>query len=344
MMTIRTTKVIISNAVFLSNESAYPTSVTYKVYKNGDIVETGSTSTISGLRVNKIHEITLSFNLNDSNVSDGNIFYVEIILYDDVVIQTPISVEISSDPDSDFFTTTDSISIPTPTDIGTLSNYVVYRDNEEVITRNITNGATDVSVDLSSIDASLNPLLIVFNGEDNNFVDYRLYKITHSILRAQKDLRSYIDRLNRKVRIDSLKFSDTDYLLWMQAGKDRFNSIPLATDFTMTDATGPIRDLWLACSQYHALKVKYLEEGLESFDYSGSAVTLNVDITQYIESTASYLEQRITEEGQRLKANIHRRGLISGAGNWGLKRNVVGAAGRSLSPLALGGRIQGVYR
>jgi len=332
-MTIRTAKAIITNKQFISNGSNYPTSAPYVVYKNGDIVSNGTTDSLSGRRVNKIHELTLSFDLDDNDLSEGRVFYVEITLFN---IKTQLTIQVEDEEQfDDYFTLDDSIVIPVPEELDAVTGYKIYRDNE-MLADESHSGGSDVTVDLSNIQPSLDPLLLMFNSA-TSFVDFRVFKITPSILKAQKDLRSYIDRLNRRVRIDNLKFNDTDYLLWMQAGKDRFNSIPLATDFDMTDATGPIRDLWLVCSQYHALKVKYLEEGLESFDYSGSAITLSVDITQYLDSISSSLESRIQEDGQRLKANIHRRGLISGPGNWSLGRNVVGASGRSLSPLTYGG-------
>jgi len=340
-MTIRTAKAIITNKQFIANGSNYPSSVPYVVYKNGDIVANGSVDSVSGSRNNKVHEVTLSFDLDDSDLSDGNIFHVEVELFDDVKTQLTIQVD-EDEQFSDYFTLDDSLVIPVPDELDRVIGYKIYRDNEILANESHTTRA-DVTVDLSNVSPSLDPLLLVFNGGDS-FTDFRLFKITPSILKAQKDLRSYIDRLNRQVRIDNLKFNDVDYLLWMQAGKDRFNAIPLATDFDMTDASGPIRDLWLVCSQYHALKVKYLEEGLESFDYSGSAVTLSVDITQYIDSICSSLESRIQDDGQRLKANIHRRGLISGSGNWSLRRNVVGATGRSLSPVTYGsGKNIGYY-
>lgn len=332
-MTIRTAKTIITNKVFADNGNDYPTSVPYIVYKNGDVVDSGSTVSLSGRRVNKIHEVTLSFDLDDSNLSDGRLFYVEVTLYN---VKTQVTIHVEDDEQfADYFTLDDSITIPVPDELDNVTGYKIYRDNELIFEESVQESDTSVTVNLSNIYASIDPLLLLFNS-DNSFVDFRVFKITPSVLKAQKDLRSYIDRLNRKMRIDNLKFNDVDYLLWMQAGKDRFNSIPLATDFDMTEATGPIRDMWLVCSQYHALKVKYLEEGLESFDYSGSSVTLSVDITQYLDSIASSLETRITDEGQRLKANIHRRGLISGPGNWGLRRHVVGASGRSISPLTYG--------
>lgn len=207
-------------------------------------------------------------------------------------------------------------------------------DKNNKISSGETNEADKTfSIDLSTVNMRLDPYLLVTEDQLGNYTDQRIFYICPSILGAIKDLRTYIDRLNLKLRLDSLYFSDSDYLFWLMSGRDRFNGLPLYTNFSMTGATGPIRDMWLLCSQISALRVKYLEEGLTSYQYSGAAVSLDIDITPYIEQYVSALESRLAEEGQRLKTQLHNKGQIEGSGEWTMANSNIGTFGMTLGPV-----------
>ena len=182
-------------------------------------------------------------------------------------------------------------------------------------------------------------MLLVEGSE--GFTQHNVWLVTPSILRALRDLRVYLDRLNRDVRLDGLKFGDADYMHWLEMGRDKFNAL-VFTDFTMTDATGPIRSLWLVCSQHEALRTRYLEEGLTSFSYNGAAVTLDVDTASVLDSHAGNLESHIQDQATRLKTNLGQKGLVAGPGSWAVDAADTIVTGKSISPVTgHGGRLLG---
>ena len=198
------------------------------------------------------------------------------------------------------------------------SNYKVYAGNTLIFRgQNL--------VIPQSVEPSLVPLYAMPTDKDTTD-DLRVYFVTPQVMNAVRDMRSILDRLNRQLRLDSLEHTDTDYLLWLQLGKDRLNTL-LNTNFTMIDATSSIRDLWLVASQIYCIRTRYLEEGLTSFNYSGAAVQLDIDVTQYLEAFASQLEDRLNNEAPMLKSRLHAQGTTSGDGHLTQSSRVAGALG-----------------
>lgn len=177
----------------------------------------------------------------------------------------------------------------------------------------------------------LEPCSLLIGGA-SGYTDHRIFHTNPSILSAARDLRTYVDRLNRRLRLDSLQFADSDYLLWLMLGRDRLNAITPVTAFTMTAATGPIRQYWLMAAQVEALRTRYLEEALTQYDYSGAGVNLTVDITQFLESQAQVLETRL-EQATQMKTIMAMRGLVSGSGRWSLRNKNTGVIGLTLGPV-----------
>ena len=205
-----------------------------------------------------------------------------------------------------------------------------------------------LDLSLYGVKTGLSPVLLLLESSAG-YTQHSIWQVTPEILRAMGDLRKYVDRLNRDMRLDGLRFGDSDYLHWLEMGRDKFNAAVL-TDFDMTEATGPIRSLWLSCSQHEALRTRYLEEGLTGFSYNGAAVTLDVDTASALDSQASNLESQIQDTAQRLKINLAQKGLVSGPGKWSMNSKSIGATGRSLSPVSpasyplLGGGRLGLHR
>ncbi len=238
----------------------------------------------------------------------------------------------------DVFTWNDAITVPIPSILfGDSANFTgkctLYQENEVLQSVDKTN-AVQVELNLEGLEPSLNQRSLILETSSGLFSEIRLWKINPSILSALGDLRAQIDRLNRELLSDTLVYQDTDYLLLLRFGRDRFNSLPIPTDIDMTEAEGPIRALWLNCSLVQALRTRNLEEGLANFDYSASSVSLSVDITTALEGYASELESKIQEEGNRLKIDLHKRGLAAGTGKWALGGQVIGVFGRALSPVS----------
>lgn len=237
---------------------------------------------------------------------------------------------------SDQFTISDFLTVVNP--IGE-ADYVLYQGNETIASGTISNRQT---IDLASVKPSMIPLYCVIQNSQG-YVDFRVWKINPSIMTVMKDLRSYVDRLNMELRLDALRFADTDYLLWLEAGMNRWNGLPFSTTFDMTHATGAIRDMWLLCSQIQALRTKYLEEGLSSFNYSGAAVQLDFDVTPHIESVIQALETRLQEEGSKIKTQLYNTNQLSGPGTWRGQNKALGTSGMSLGPVAGNRQIIGNY-
>ena len=249
----------------------------------------------------------------------------------------PVEVEPDVQPLEDVCSIRDSVTVHPPTELaenGTFfGTYQLFEGNRLLSERDFSaDGADALNIDLSDVSESLDPSTLLLE-HGNDYADLRVFRVNPSILSALRDLRDFTDRLNREIRMDSLEFSDGDYLNWMRHGRDRFNSIPIPTDIDMTEAEGPIRSMWLACSQLDALRTRYLEEGLTQYDYSGAGSTLTVDVTQFLESQAANLETRINDEGLRLKNDMHNRALVHGPGKWHAGRAVTGATGLSWSPV-----------
>ena len=257
--------------------------------------------------------------------------------------------KVGKDPETevptDWFTRSDELEVELPTGLrtgGTFDGkYELFEGNTSVGSGN--HNANLLTLDLEEVDVSLDPFTLLLES-GTSFETYRIWKLNPSILLAVADVRSQIDRLHRNLKIDSLEHEDTDYLLWLRVGKDRFNGIPLTTDLSMTAAEGPIRSMWLDCVMLTALRVRYLEEGLTNYEYSGAAVNLTVDVTQYLESLASLMESRIQEDGARLKTDLHKRELTTGPGNWSVGGETLGVIGQTASPVSSYGGWGGSYR
>lgn len=311
-------------------ESSYdiPDSVKWNLYKGDLWVDNGVTSFIGGSPNSRGIRILARY---DFDMPEEHGEYDLEFVFDDInfVANEKISIEEAVEELLDEYTIDGELEVELDLDdVGDNPTYTVYQGNTKVV--DDRPDASDCLVlDVSHIDPTLDPLQVIVEGTEGYF-HFRVFRINPSILLVLNDLRKYIDRLNMNLRIDSLKFTNGDYLFWLQHGRDRFNSIPMATNFTMTEAEGPIRDLWLVCSQVEALRTRYLEEGLTTYSYGGASVTLDVDVTTFLESQASTLETRITDEGQRLKTSLHTRGVRGGSGKWSTKNFVTGAAGRTI--------------
>lgn len=204
---------------------------------------------------------------------------------------------------------------------------------------------------------SLNPHTIIWDIKDNinSPVGVRkqtssLFIVNVSILNAITELKGFFDRLNQEARLPSLEYSSADYCLWLKQGMDMFNSGGLFTNFIMTNATGAIRHWWFICSIISALRNMYILEGQRAFSFSGQSVTLDVDMTQYIQSLLSDLQGQWDSDKLSFKQQLKQYGLVSGTGDMAYAKFQVGALGLTMNPASnFGGfwssrNIQGPFR
>lgn len=191
--------------------------------------------------------------------------------------------------------------------------------------------------------ASLTPAPIIWSIEDTPGVPPKkqtslLFIVNYDQLGFITELKGFFDRLCEERRLPELEYTMADYAKWAQQGMGMFNSGGLFTSFTMTQATDAIRYWWSICSIICALRNMYMLEGQRSFSFSGQSVSLDVDITQYLESLKSDLLGQWDSDKLSFKQQLKSYGMTGGNGNMANARFQAGSLGLSLGPASnLGG-------
>lgn len=195
-----------------------------------------------------------------------------------------------------------------------------------------------VTVDTSTYPIALEPYMIGWQGESEGqtYTEFsNLYLVQPTIWQAAKDVEAVIQRAYTVVagQVDII-FTPEDLLNFLRLGRDKFNSIALPTEFTMTNALNAVRHLWITCSEILALRAQYLAEGMKAFNFSGQAVTLDADRTQYFENLASSLESSLPDDIRAVKQTMAKRGITGGDGSQSAVRSInIGSVGITLSPI-----------
>lgn len=145
----------------------------------------------------------------------------------------------------------------------------------------------------------------------------RLFMVNPTTLTATDDMRLLINRSRTSVSQDQdILFTVPLLLSYLRRGRDAFNgAYGVPTNFNMLDARGPIREFWLKFSEIMALRGQYLAEGEKVFNFSGAAIQLDVDRTQYYDSLANTLQQLLDNEAKPFKTMLIKRGILGGDGN-----------------------------
>ena len=326
----RDTTFLVPNSL-ISNYDV-PDSFTFKAYNElGVLVDTDTTTSVADTQTSRGKKITVHYTVNLPDVKGDYSVEFEIVDGAKEFVHTESLYVGDAEYTNDVYTIDDSISIDIVEDLGDNLRARLFDVNTELDSSNIVlNSPGKFNLDLSNVSVSLDPYRLMVQGDEGH-IFIRVFRVNPSILGALEDLRTFVDRLNRELRIDSLNFEDIDYLVWLRHGKDEFNSIPTATDFSMIKAEGPIRQMWLDCSEEVALRVRYIEEGLTSYSYNGASITLDVEVTQFLEQQASLMRDRINEAGQRLKASLWERGITGGDGQWTTAHRAIASIGLSSS-------------
>jgi hypothetical protein len=149
----------------------------------------------------------------------------------------------------------------------------------------------------------------------------KLWVVNPSIMASMHDLLLFINRINRKARLEELEFMPEHLVFFLKQARDMFNGHSYITNFTLINATGAIQSFMLMFAQVLALRTWYLDEGSRSFDFSGQAVSLSVDITQYIDSVLGQIQNHIDSYLPKFKQQLTLKGVTSGDGNM----NAIGA-------------------
>lgn len=166
----------------------------------------------------------------------------------------------------------------------------------------------------------------------------RLFVVTPMIMSACEDMRLLINRSKTTIANQpDILFTVPLLLAYLRRGQDAFNgAYGVMTNFSFTAATGPLREYWLRFSEIQALRGQYVAEGEKVFNYSGQAISLDVDRTQYYDSAANTLQQLIDNECKAFKIILIKRGITGGDGNVGnlvaQRPGAAGVLGITISP------------
>lgn len=212
-----------------------------------------------------------------------------------------------------------------------------------------------VEIDPDNIGVNGNPLVAQLEpyiaswrvASANTYVIDRqtseLFIVNSSILSAVEDVR----RMLMKARTTAFGFDDTLFnpltiLAGLRRGRDMFNAAAgHLTEFSMTNATGGIREFWLRYSEVAMLLAHALAEGEKAFNFAGQAISLDVDKAQAYQTLASELQQRLDQDVKPFKQNLIKKGAVSGDGNMAgvaMSAHSTSRVGLSIHPSSLVGR------
>lgn len=216
----------------------------------------------------------------------------------------------------------------------------LYQDNTRLYAVEIKQGTRVASgwlyqttIDTTNLTVSLENYTVVFSYGNSSINEYqessKLWVINASIQTACGDILAKVNKARTTLYgSPDLLYPIPTILLWMRRGMDRFNgSYGIFTAFDMINAKGGIREYWLMWTELMAIRAQYLAEGEKAFDYSGAAISLNVDRTSYLESAASALQSELDNEFKPFKQNLAARGQTSGDGSADTSALVPGSIG-----------------
>lgn len=147
---------------------------------------------------------------------------------------------------------------------------------------------------------------------------FKVWAVTPSVLSAASQLEDFINKARATNVIPELAYTQADLIQYLHRGLGMFNGFgPQLTSFTGMNMKGMILDGWLQCSQYYALASQLQAEGQMAFDFSGQAVSLNVDRTPSIESALGRVESMLQSQIKPMKQLLAKNGVTGGDGSAG---------------------------
>jgi hypothetical protein len=205
------------------------------------------------------------------------------------------------------------------------------------------------TVDTSQLPATLIPYQVLWKFYNSENQVYResgaLWIVNPSIIQAIEDVKSKINKARQTLYgTPDAQFPSTEVLKWLRRGMDTFNNAyGVFTAFTMTNAMGGVREFWLLCAEKAALEAQYGLEAEKAFNFSGAAISLDVDRTSAIDSMISKIQSQLDQELKPLKQNLLIKGIKDGdgsgpAGNGDFSRasrGSLGSVGIAITPASI---------
>lgn len=208
-----------------------------------------------------------------------------------------------------------------------------------------------------NLPASLDAYTIVWSAWNNDQPNLktrqvgRVFIVNASLMAATEDMRVMLNKSRSTIAgAPDVLFTVPLLLAYLRRGKDAFNgAYGVLTGFTMLNANGSIREFWLKFSEVLALRAQFLAEGEKVFNFSGQAISLDIDRTQFYSQLADNLQQILDNEAKPFKQNLTIKGIINGDGNLGADGGTaqrfgsVGALGITLTPATGWGKFVARY-
>lgn len=164
-----------------------------------------------------------------------------------------------------------------------------------------------------------------------------IFVINPSVYMAMRELHDYVNKNCSDWATRELTFVPEQLIGALWNGACMFNSEVLASDITMLNAQGPVRNFWIQYSAVWLLQSQVLN-GIETdFSYSNASVTLDVDRASKYQQFADALEASLRERLRPVKVAMAKRGHLTGDGSaniMSLRHGAIGTVGLSLSPVA----------
>lgn len=175
------------------------------------------------------------------------------------------------------------------------------------------------SFDTTPLSASLLPYKVMWKFWNNPNQVFResasLWIVNPSIVGAIEDVKSKINKARQTLYgTPDSQFPSTEIMKWLRRGGDAFNGYPPFTSFDMTNAMGVVREFWLMYAEKAALESQAILEAEKAFNFTGAAISLDVDKTAALESAVSRLQGILDNEMKNIKVNLTIKGITSGTG------------------------------
>lgn len=205
------------------------------------------------------------------------------------------------------------------------------------------------SFDTSNLQPSLVPYSVIWKFSNHPNQIFResaaLWIINPSIAQAVDDVKSKINKARQTLfGTPDSQYPTTEIMKWLRRGADMFNNAHgVFTSFSMINALGGVREFWLLCAEKAALEAQYGLEAEKSFNFSGAAISLDVDRTQYLDAMIGKIDQILDSQLKPFKQNLIIKGNTSGDGsgpngdgNFGaLQPSAMGAVAIAITPASI---------
>jgi hypothetical protein len=205
------------------------------------------------------------------------------------------------------------------------------------------------SFDTAALTPSLVPYSVLWKFYNHPNQVFResaaLWIINPSIAQAVDDVKSKINKARQTLfGTPDSQYPTTEIMKWLRRGMDMFNNAHgVFTSFTMTNAMGGVREFWLLCAEKAALEAQYGLEAEKSFNFSGAAISLDVDRTQYLDAMIGKIDQVLDAQLKPFKQNLIIKGNTggdgsgpNGDGNFGaLQQSSMGSVAIAITPASI---------